>query len=406
MHHKRGKYLYRYIICLTLGVLGLLFVGEQQAWAQDKNSTPTLKIRRQKKKVKKVNPNRRARSVKDKHRTAPSRSTNFSHKDQYSPPASKKNSGKVKDQYRRPPSLNQSRQVKDDYQSPRSTRKSRRVKDNYQSPRSVRQSEKVKDSYQSPRSIRQSGNVKDTYKPPATISPSEKVRVTDARSLTEPDAEEGKKKSHLPFLDQLFNRHNRYFRQKERYLKNLSLQLNGYQGDVVIRKNQIAPGGSHRDKSVGDFKGTVTIPSRVVQRKSYEKVSSEHEQYTGHVRVLRPYQQKKVNQNNAHYIGGHQGWMRAPTQKAQTRYHKKLASQIHQHSGSIRVKKRKPGENMHPSVHHLARVGKSSYEQKERHRKRRIWITHIFKSKEQPQHLKAKTRKPRYDSKETDIWYY
>ena len=362
------------MLCLALGLLGLLFVGEQHAWAQDKGGTPTFKIRRKKKKVKKVNPNRRARSVKDNHRSAPSQPTNFSHKDQYTPPASQRNTGKVKDNYRRPPSLNHSG--------------------------------RVKDTYQPPPSFQQSGHAKDTYRPPATISSSDEVKVSDARPFSEPDAEEGHERSHLPLLDQLFNRHNRYFRQKERYLKNLSLQLGGYQGDMTVRKGQVAPGGSHRDKTVGTFKGNVVIPSRTAQRKSYEKVSSEHDQFTGHIRQLRPLQQKKVDQNKAYYIGGHQGWLRVPTPKAQTRYHKKLASEIHQHTGDIRVKRLKPGENMHPSVHHLARVGKASYEQKERHRKRRIWLTHIFKSKEQPQHLKEKTRKPRYDSKETDIWYY
>ena len=396
MHPKRRKYWYRYMICLTLGWLALLFVGGQPASAQDKSGTSTVKMRRKKKKVKKVNPNRTARPVRNKHRSAPSQPTNFSHKEQYRPPASKRNSGKVKNGYRRPRSLTNSGQVKD--------------------------------AHQPPPTFQQSGNVKDTYRPPKSIGNAEKVRVSDAHPS---DAEEGKEESHLLFIDRLFNRHNGYFRRRERYLQNLSIQLSGYQGDALIRKkdiapggshrdktigsfqgdtrirkNRIAPGGSHRDKTVGSFKGLVVIPSRPAQRKSYEKVSSEHNQFTGHIRQLRPYQREKINENKAYYIGGHRGWLRVPTPKAQTRYHKKLASQIHQHPGDIRVKRRKPGENMHPSVHHLARVGKASYEQKERHRKRRIWFTHIFKSKEQPQHLKEKTRKPRYDSKETDIWYY
>lgn len=387
MRHKVEKYLYRYTICLILSTVALLWVGEHHAWAQDKSGTPTIKMRRKKKKVKKVNPNRTARPVRDNHRSAPSQPTNFSHKDQYRPPASKRNSGKVKDNYRRPASkLN-----------------SGNVKDNYRRPRSRANSGKVKDNYQAPPSFQQSGNVKDTYKPPQSVGRSEKVKVSDAHTL---DADEGKKESHLPLIDQLFNPHNRYFRRKERYLQNLSIQLNSYQGDARIRKNQVAPGGNHRNKTVGSFKGLVVIPSRPAQRRSYKKISSEHDQFTGHIRQLHPYQRKKVNENKAYYISGHRGWLRTPTPKAQTRYHKKLASQIHQHTGDIRVKKRKPGENMHPSVHHLARRGKASYEQKERHRKRRIWLTHIFKSKEQPQHLKEKTRKPRYDSKETDIWYY
>ena len=390
MHHKRRKYLYRHTICFVLCLLGLLLLGEQQAWAQDKSGTPAVKVRRKKKKIKKLNPNREARSVKDSHQKPSSQPTNFSHKDQYSRPASKRKSKKVKNNYQRPRSLTNSGQVKDAYQSPRS----------------LKRSGQVDDRYQPPRSLSNAGRVKDDYQRPKSISRSEKVKVSDARPLSEPSAEEGQEKSHLPLLDQLFNRHNRYFRQKERYLENLSLQLSGYQGNARVRKSQVAPGGSRRDKSVGNFEGKVTFPSRVAQRKSYKKMSAEQGSFTGHIRQLRPYLQEKVDENKAYYISGHKGWLRVPTPQAQTRYHKKLASQVHQYTGDIRIKKRKPGENMHPSVHHLARRGKASYEQKERHRKRRIWITHIFKSKEQPQHLKEKTRKPRYDNKESDIWYY
>ena len=406
MHHKRKKYAHRYTICLALCLLGLLLVGEHQAWAQDESGASGVKVRRKRKKVKKVDPNRRASPVKDRRRSPNSQPTNFSHKDQYSPPASKKQSGKVKNRYQRPRSQTNSGKVKDSYQRPRSKTGSGRVKDTYRRPPTLNQSKKVKDQYQRPPSFNQSGKVKDTYQLPKSISGSDKVRVSDARSFSEPDAEEGQEKSHLPLIDQLFNRHNRYFRQRERYLKNLSIQLNSYQGDARVRKSEVKPGGGRRDKTVGDFKGLITVPSRTAQRRSYEKASAEQHRFRGHTRQLRPYQQEKMDENKAHYIGGHQGWLRAPTAKTKTRYHKKLASQIHQYTGDIRVKQRKPGENMHPSVHHLSRVGKASYEQKERHRKRRVWLTHIFKSKEQPQHLKEKTRKPRYDSKETDIWNY
>ena len=151
----------------------------------------------------------------------------------------------------------------------------------------------MKDAYQPPRSFQQSGNVKDTYQRPKSDNGGEKVRVSDARPLDTPSAEEGRDKMHLPLLDRLFNPYNRYFRRKERYLENLSIQLSSYQGDGRVRKGRIAPGGSRRDKSVGQFKGNVLIPSRTAQRRSYEKVSAEHEQFTGHIRQLRPYQRER-----------------------------------------------------------------------------------------------------------------
>lgn len=336
-----------------VGLVGILLLTGQPVWAQDGGNVPTVKARRSKKKVKKVNPNRLARPVKDKYRPPLSQPNSSSHKDQYSPPPSLRKSGKVKD------------------------------------------------TYLLPRSITSLGKVKDNYTPPPSKSRSEKVRASDADPMSAPDAEEGNEKAHLPLLDRIFNRYNRYHRQKERYLQNLSIQLSGYQGDMRVRKDRGTP-----DKSVGSFKGPVTIPSRTSQRKAYEKVSADHDAFAGHQKQLRPFLLQKIEKNKAYYMAKYQGQSRVLTPKGQTRYHKKLAAQVHQHEGGIRVKKRFFGDDKHPSVHHLAQKSKASYQQKERHRKRRVWITHIFKSKEQPQHLKEKVRKPRYDSKESEIWYY
>ena len=314
MYHTIKKYVYCYATCFTLVLLNLFWAG-QEVRAQD-NAAPTVKVRRHKKKVKKVDPSRSAPPVKVNRERPRSQNTNFSHKDQYRPP------------------------------------------------RSMSQSEPAKDNYKRPESLSSSGHVK----------------VSDARPFSEPDAEEGKERSHLPFIDQIFNRHNSYARQKKRYLQGMSYQLGGYQGDWRIRKRNVSPGGGYEDKSIGSF--------------------------SGHIKRPHPLIQEKVEKNISRYTHRHPGWLRVPTPRAQTRYHEKLASQIHGHQGNIKVKRRRPGENMHPSVHHLARTGKTSYEQKERHRKRRVWITHVFKSKEQPQHLKEKVRKPRYDSKEAEIWNY
>ena len=337
MQYDRKKHFCSFARCFLIGAVGTVLFTGQPLWAQDGGNVPTVKVRKKKRKVKKVNPNRPARPVKAKYRP----------------------------------------------------------------PLSMPASSTPKDTYLRPRSITSSGKVKDNYAPPPSKSRSEGSNTFDARPMSAPDAEEGKDRAHLPLLDRLFNRYNRYHRQKERYLQNLSIQLSGYQGDMRVRKNRGAP-----DKSVGSFKGPVLIPARTAQRKAYKKVSGEHDAFAGHQKQLRPYLQQKIEKNKAYYMAQYQGQIRVRTPKAQTRYHKKLAAQVHQHEGSIRVKKRFFGNDKHPSVHHLAQKSKASYQQRERHRKRRVWITHIFKSKEQPQHLKEKVRKPRYDSKESEIWYY
>ena len=337
MQQYRRKHFYSPFRCFFIGLVGVLLFTGQPTKAQDGGKVPTVKVRRNKKKVKRVNPNRPARPVKAKYRP----------------------------------------------------------------PLSLPASSSPKDTYLRPRSITSSGKVKDNYSLPPSKSRSEKVRAADANLRSAPDAEEGNEKAHLPLLDRIFNRYDRYHRQKERYLQNLSIQLSGYQGDMRVRKDRGAP-----DKSVGNFKGPVLIPARTAQRKAYKKVSADHNAFTGHQKQLRPYLQRKIEKNKAYYMAKYQGQLRARTPRGQTRYHKKLAAQVHQHEGSIRVKKGFFGRDKHPSVHHLAQKSKSSYQQRERHRKRRIWITNLFTSKEQPQHLKEKTRKPRYDSKESEIWYY
>ena len=108
MHQKRKNHRYCYTLCWVLGLM-LLTMSGHYAQAQDKSGVPTVKMRRQKKKVKRVNPNRPARRVKDNHRAAPSQPTNFPHKDQYRPPASRKNSGKVKEQPPPPPAVSPTR---------------------------------------------------------------------------------------------------------------------------------------------------------------------------------------------------------------------------------------------------------------------------------------------------------
>lgn len=332
--HTHFRFPFRYLL---IGLVGVLLLTGQPTCAQEGGEAPTVKVRRKKKKVKKVNPNRPARSTKDR----------------------------------------------------------------YKRPLSLPASSSPKDTYLPPRSITSSGKVKDKYTPPPSKKGSGKVRASDANPMSAPDVEEGQDKAHLPLLDRLFNRYDRHHRQKERYLENLSIQLSGYQGDLRVRKNRREP-----DKLVGNFKGSVTIPARAAQRKAYEKVSADHSAFAGHQKQLRPYLQRKIEKNKAYYMAQYQGQFRVRTPKGKTRYHKKLAAQVHQHEGGIRVRKRFFGSEKHPSVHHLAQKSKTSYQQKERHRRRRVWITHIFKSKEQPQHLKEKVRKPRYDDKESEIWYY
>jgi hypothetical protein len=96
--------------------------------------------------------------------------------------------------------------------------------------------------------------------------------------------------------------------------------------------------------------------------------------------------------------------MKRPTQRAEARYYKKLSEEVHQFNGFTKV--RKPGKDMHPSVEYLGGKTQNSYQQKENHRKRKLFWSHIFRKNDQPKHLDEKQHKPRYDKGESEIWYY
>ena len=276
-------------------------------------------------------------------------------------------------------------------------KRGKRVKKQYERPASVNTDTEHEKKYVPPRSVTQSSNPKDNYKRPKTVTNSGKVKVSEGKSFNEPGAEEGNKRPHLPLLDRVFNPYNRYARQKERYLENLSINLRNYQGETAVRKRT-----TQEPRHTGKRK--VQASKRRGRKARYYEASQEHSGFAGRYKVPSFFIQEKVKKNQAYYISRHTGY-RGPTQRAQTRFHKKQSEMVHQYNGNIRIKRGKL-KDRHPSVDYLAGKGRKSYEQKERHRRRRVWLSHIFKSKDQPQHLKEKTRKPRYDKKESDIWYY
>jgi len=381
-----------YLFCL-IGLILVLGLGSASiSLAQSGKSTlPTIKHRKKKKEVKVPKARRKSRQMKDKFK--PSRTTKSKRRtrDTYQRPKTKTSSGRVNKTYRRPKTITPSGKATDSYRRPKTKTSSGVVRDRYQRPKTASKSKKVRNNYQRPPSLSPSGvvkdryrvpesasgfkKVKDQYKRPVTISPSGKVKVTEGRDS--PSLEEGQSTPWLPLGNRIFT-NQRLLKKKEKALEKSSAQTSNYQGK----------------KKQGIFY------SKERQYKRAERKQME----VGEYRAPHKFQQKKVAENYSKYVHQHQGYWRAPTARAKSRYFKKLAREVHQYNGDIKRPRR--GKDMHPSVDYLVARKRNSYHKKEKYRKRRLWLSNIFKSKDQPKHLKENTRKPRYDKKEAEIWNY
>ncbi len=81
-------------------------------------------------------------------------------------------------------------------------------------------------------------------------------------------------------------------------------------------------------------------------------------------------------------------------------------SKIKNYGGFVRLNTSVSRKQMHPSSNYTKGVSKNGKEEKEKTFKFGIWWSSLFKkNKSQPQNLKSKDRKPRYDKREKDLWY-
>lgn len=113
-------------------------------------------------------------------------------------------------------------------------------------------------------------------------------------------------------------------------------------------------------------------------RKEFEEDSKERHQYTGKIKI--------------------------PSPSTKTKHFKKLSKNVHQYGGDIRIK-RSRHKDLHPSVSYLEGKKKNSHEQKEKLRKRKVFWFKFWRNGDQPKVVKEKPEKPKYDSRESEIWY-
>jgi len=400
---------FRLYILLFICFLSLS-VASPHAHAQDKKKIFSIKKDRKQRKVKLPKNNKARKGAKNKYKRPRSKSSSKQAVDNYSSPKTKTKSGIAKDNYKRPrsknistkgkdtfippPTLRKSGIAKDNYKRPRSKnistkgrdtyippptlRKSGIVRDNYKRPRSKSISTKGKDTYVPPPTVSPSGVVRDTYKRPKTISNDERVKVNEANVYSSPPLEEGSDKVVKPLVGK---NHPSVFYKFAKYKK---------------KKDKAGPESS--------FQGNSKTKGQKAEERYHEKQAKNIGGYQGEIKGLTEKGQDRYYKKLSDKKSGVIGDMKRPTQRAEARYYKKLSEEIHQFNGFTKV--RKPGKDMHPSVEYLGGKTKNSYQQRENHRKRKMFWSRIFRKNDQPKHLDEKPRKPRYDKGESEIWYY
>ena len=80
---------------------------------------------------------------------------------------------------------------------------------------------------------------------------------------------------------------------------------------------------------------------------------------------------------------------------------------VKKYGGVTPIQTKVTRKQLHPSASYMRGNAKSSSESKDKTFKFGIWWASLFKRNDsQPQNLKSKEKKPRYDKRETDLWNY
>lgn len=172
------------------------------------------------------------------------------------------------------------------------------------------------------------------------------------------------------------------------------------------------------------FQGNMKASSPAAQEKRMKNKSRQAHQYSGDLKysslsrgIGRDIAQagttskgksKKSKEADFKAISKHmhqyQGAVKVPSLSSRTKHLKNLSKKVNQYEGNIRIKNVKH-KDLHPSVSYLKGKQKSTHSQKEKLRKRKIHWFRFRKNSDQPNSVKQKPAKPKYDSRESEIWY-
>lgn len=165
----------------------------------------------------------------------------------------------------------------------------------------------------------------------------------------------------------------------------------------VMKKEILKPGTHHSERS---------------KRISPQYESRAGANHSGSLRVKKKYLKKPgthhserkasiARQYNSTEGASFRGNLKARSRRAKARYYEKQAEKVHQFEGTIRIKTSQ--RNMHPSAAARKNIGMRSRKQAEQRRQLHKWWNKLW-DRGQPEVVKEKAPKPRYDKGENEIW--
>lgn len=190
-----------------------------------------------------------------------------------------------------------------------------------------------------------------------------------------------------------------------------------YQGNIKIKRGNNSyeassfPGGEKLRRQGKDTRATNFEGDIKLNRPNGSYAASTHQgdvkykKRSADTKATRFSGNIKVKRNvNSFIASRYKGDVKIKTARNRANYFKKLSAKANLYEG--RIKLGKASKEMHPSAAYKDGKAKNSLTKKEKFRKRKLWWSRKDKNAGQPKHLKEKNKKPRYDSRESEIWYY
>lgn len=212
-------------------------------------------------------------------------------------------------------------------------------------------------------------------------------------------------------------RKGRSQRSSNQDFRSRSMEMHQFSGFQKVQ----SPGGPSRGSH---FQGDRRAASSATQEKRMKARSKQVHQYSGDLKYSslskgkgrdiaqasamskgKSQKRKKDDlQASSRQMHQYQGNIKVPSLSSRTKHLRKLSQKVNQYEGNIRIRNLKH-KDLHPSVSYLKGKQKSSHDQKEKLRKRKINWFRFWRNSDQPTSVKQKPTKPKYDSRESEIWY-
>jgi len=184
--------------------------------------------------------------------------------------------------------------------------------------------------------------------------------------------------------DQVYNNSKQHKTEK---------QIANYSGDVVLNDSK----SRRTQKEIANYSGDMEV--RGVNRETQKNIAH----YSGDISVHDINKREKQIRQKGRKVASYEGDILVRTLEARARKIRKKSKEMANWEGDIIVKRVKKG--MHPSAVYRGGNVKNSYAAKERYRKRMLKKYGKNEGAETPNYMKKKEGKPKYDKRESEIWY-